>query len=373
MLFAGGGTGGHVFPGIAVARRLMATRVVRVAWVGARNGMEQDIITRHGIEYFGIPAGKLRRYLSFRNLVDVFRIVAGLIVSLRLMGRLRPALLFSKGGFVSVTPVIAARLRGVPVVTHESDADPGLATRINARFALRVLVAYPHSIQHFPPAIRDRVAVTGNPLREDLFDGRRERGLEAAGFPEQDARPVALFLGGSQGARQINELVEALLPDVLAAWRVIHQTGEGWAASGHAGVGAVMGGAAERAGYFRAAFFRDELPHILAAADLVVCRAGAGTLWEVAALAKPMLLVPLATGSRGDQLRNARVFESAGAARVFTDASRLHEEISAAMDELAAEPQRGKEMGQNAHGMIHIDATAQIVTILGNMLDVARR
>ncbi|MFW5814059.1 MAG: undecaprenyldiphospho-muramoylpentapeptide beta-N-acetylglucosaminyltransferase [Spirochaetota bacterium] len=352
VLFSGGGTGGHVYPGLAVLDRVRELGGVEVAWIGSIDGMERGIVTDHAVAYHAIPAGKLRRYFSLRNAVDVFRVAGGLLRSLAILRRLRPAVLFSKGGFVSVPPVVAARLLGIPVISHESDADPGLATRINARFSSTVLVPYEQTREHLPPALRERVVVTGNPLRPEILSGRRERGLAFLGFEPSDPRPVVCFLGGSLGALQLNDAVAGLAARIEGSWRVVHQSGN------HA-VARENG-----TGYHAAPFFGAELPDVLAAADLLVCRAGASTIWEGAALGKPMLLVPLASGSRGDQLRNAAVFERAGAARVFTDAESLEDDLVRALDELVSDPATRREMGRRAKQVVRLDATGVITDLI---------
>ena len=360
MLFTGGGTGGHVFPGVAVAQNLVSRRRIDILWVGATHGIEREIVRRFGIPFAGIPAGKLRRYMSLRNLADIFKVAAGILRSLSIIRRHRPRLVFSKGGYTSVPPVIAAWLLRVPVVTHESDADPGLATRINARFARKILVPYSATARQFSEKLQSRVVVTGNPIRKEMLCGDANAGLRVARFSPVDRRPVVMFLGGSLGARQINQLVISVLEQITTEWRVIHQTGDR---------SDDLRFPAPGPGYFRGAFFRDELPHLLACADAVVCRSGAGTLWEVAALAKPMLLVPLGAGSRGDQERNAEVFEQAGAARVFRAGSTLAADVVTTLGRLAASSDDRAEMARNARDLIHIDSSDQIVTILEGLLD----
>jgi UDP-N-acetylglucosamine--N-acetylmuramyl-(pentapeptide) pyrophosphoryl-undecaprenol N-acetylglucosamine transferase len=359
-VFTGGGTGGHVFPGLAVLERIRDSGVVDVGWIGATRGMERAIVRERSVPFYGVPVGKLRRYVSLRNLWDVFRVAAGTARSLALLRRLRPAVVFSKGGFVSVPPVVAARLLGIPVVSHESDADPGLATRINARFSSEVLVAYDATRTCFGTAVRDRVRVTGNPLRPEILRGDRNAGLARLGLSESDERPVVLFLGGSLGARQINELVSLIRPRIQEQWRIVHQTGEHGPAA-HAD-----------ASYVAAPFFADELPDVLAAADILVCRAGASTLWEAAALAKPMLLVPLAAGSRGDQVRNAAIFEAAGAAKSFVRPERLASDVQAALDYYARHPQERADTGLEARKLIRLDAVERIADAITSYIREAK-
>lgn len=354
-----------MFPGLAVLDELRARLDVDVAWIGATGGMERRIVREHGVDFVSIPAGKLRRYLSARNVADLFRVAAGVLRSISVIRRMRPAAIFSKGGFVSVPPVVAAGLLGVPVVSHESDVDPGLATRINARFTNTLCVAYEVTRGYFGAGERNarglgrrgpRVVVTGNPLRPQILTGKRDQGLDALGFAPDDARPVVLFLGGSLGARQLNDLVAALRPRVADRWRIVHQFGRNDLP------------ATRESDYVASPFFGAELPDVLAAADVVVCRAGASTLWEAAALARPMLLVPLVVGSRGDQLRNAALFARSGGAEVFTDPQTLVPGVVATLDRLATNPREREEMGWRARSVVRLDASAAIVSELGSIL-----
>lgn len=302
IVFTGGGTGGHIYPGLAVIESLKKKIDCRIVWIGSSAGMDRSIVEAAGIEFIGVPSGKLRRYFSLRNLSDVFKIAAGYFLSLAALSRLRPALLFSKGGFVSVPPCAAARSLKIPVFTHESDYSPGLATRLNARFADAVLTAYPETIAALPPAARVRAAAVGNPVRAAFRAADAERGRRFLGVAA-DAR-ILLVLGGSQGAQQVNGLVGECLPRLAERYVVVHQTGPGQAAA-----------AAASDRYKPFEYIRGELPDVLAAAELVVGRSGAGTVWEAAAAGKPMLLIPLCgSGTRGDQVENAEYFARIGAA-----------------------------------------------------------
>jgi UDP-N-acetylglucosamine--N-acetylmuramyl-(pentapeptide) pyrophosphoryl-undecaprenol N-acetylglucosamine transferase len=303
-VFTGGGTGGHVYPGIAVIEELRERRDCDILWIGSSGGMERALVRTWNIPYKGIPSGKLRRYFSLRNFTDVLRIALGLCAALFIFLRRRPAVVFSKGGYVSFPPVFAAWLLRIPAITHESDLDPGLATRLNAPFVKKICVPYEESVSHFSARFRGKIAVTGNPVRRDIFTGRAEEGLRIAGFSAE--RPLLLVLGGSMGAEEINSLVRAALDNLLPYMNIVHQTGEGKYEE------------LSRPGYFAAPYFSAEFPHLLAAASAVVSRAGAGSLWEFLAAEKPALLIPLKTqASRGDQLRNAQLFERLGAAKVL--------------------------------------------------------
>lgn len=306
IAFTGGGTGGHLYPGLAVIERLRELGFAgRIAWLGSQKESDRDIVEGAGVEFVALPSGKLRRNISLENAADAFRVLAGYAASLKALKELRPALLFSKGGYVSVPPCAAAAKLGIPYFTHESDLTPGLATRLNARRAERILVSYEETRARFPEAQRGRVLAIGNPIRASIRRGDAMKGRALLGVPE--GLPVLLFLGGSQGARQVNELALAALPRLEGEAFVAHQTGE--AAAG-------AEGQADIAGRYKSyRYIREEMPDILAAADLVVGRAGAATLWECSALCKPMVLVPLCgSGTRGDQVDNARLFAARGAA-----------------------------------------------------------
>jgi UDP-N-acetylglucosamine--N-acetylmuramyl-(pentapeptide) pyrophosphoryl-undecaprenol N-acetylglucosamine transferase len=314
IAFTGGGTGGHIYPGLAVAAALEkllsgSAAGCRIFWIGSSAGMDRSIVEGAGFAFFGVPSGKLRRYFSLRNLSDIVKIGSGFFAARRILKKERPSLLFSKGGFVSVPPCAAAAALGIPVFTHESDYSPGLATRINARFARRIFTAYEDTAAFFPPAFREKVVCAGNPVRPG-FRNAGDKAAEAAGRAFLGIGPderILLVLGGSQGAREINELVRDCLPKLTEYYTVVHQTGPGQDWNVPAG---------ER--YRPYAYIREEMPPVLAAAELVLGRSGAGTVWEAAAAGKPMVLIPLrGSGTRGDQVENAAFFEKAGAAVVI--------------------------------------------------------
>ncbi|MDR2745875.1 MAG: undecaprenyldiphospho-muramoylpentapeptide beta-N-acetylglucosaminyltransferase [Treponema sp.] len=351
IAFVGGGTGGHIYPGLAVAAALQERFPCRIFWIGSAGGMDRSLVEGAGVEFFGIPSGKLRRYVSLRNLSDLFKIGAGFFAARRILKREKPALLFSKGGFVSVPPCAAAASLGIPVFTHESDYSPGLATRINARFASRIFAAYEDTALFFPRVLREKISVAGNPVRSafrnaDAAAGRRFLGVS----PEER---ILLVLGGSQGAREINELVRETLAELTRHYTVAHQTGPGqdWDL-----------GASER--YRPYAYIREELPQALAAAELVLGRSGAGTVWEAAAAGKPMALIPLrGSGTRGDQVENAAFFERAGAAAVIAGGERPGEMAAAlirTVRDLAENAEKRNAMAAASAAMGRIDGAAII-------------
>ncbi|MDR1909280.1 MAG: undecaprenyldiphospho-muramoylpentapeptide beta-N-acetylglucosaminyltransferase [Spirochaetaceae bacterium] len=343
IAFAGGGTGGHIYPGLAVAAALRKLIPCRVFWIGAGTGMDRSIVEGAGLTFFGIPAGKLRRSLSLKNFGDAFRVLAGCFAALSILRREKPALLFSKGGFASVPPCAAAAFLGITVFTHESDYSPGLATRINLLFARRVFTAFAGTEAFLPPAARSRVTRTGNPIRREFFEALPERGRAFLGAPQ--GRPVLLVLGGSLGARQLNGLVRDSLPALKEYYFVAHQTGPGndWDIP-------------PDEGYRSWPFIGEDMPHALAAADLVLCRSGAGTVWECASLGKPMILLPLSgPATRGDQVENARCLEKAGAALVL-DGTAGPETLLALVKLLARDGARRESMAQAAAAFAPEDA-----------------
>jgi UDP-N-acetylglucosamine--N-acetylmuramyl-(pentapeptide) pyrophosphoryl-undecaprenol N-acetylglucosamine transferase len=287
---------------LAVAAYLRKIMPCRIFWIGSNTGKDRSIVTGEGLEFFGIHAGKLRRNCSLPNFVDVFKVVLGFFAARKILKKQKPVLLFSKGGFVSVPPCAAASSLKIPVFTHESDYSPGLATRINLRFAKRIFTAFGETVSFFPAAFRERVTCAGNPIRGEFLSGDPAQGRAFLEVGEE-AR-ILLVLGGSLGSTQINELIRASLGALTVPYVVVHQTGPGneWHIP-----------ASNR--YKPYPFITRELPHVIAAAELVLCRSGAGTLWECAAAGKPLALVPLSgSGTRGDQVENARYLEKAGAA-----------------------------------------------------------
>ena len=318
IAFTGGGTGGHIYPGLAVAEQLKnlpAGRQARIFWIGSSAGMDRALVEEAGIEFFGVPSGKLRRYFSLRTVSDFFKVIAGFFAARKILKKQKVLLLFSKGGFVSVPPCAAAASLKIPVYTHESDFSPGLATKINTRFVMQskggVFTAYEDTKRFFPEkllkkGLNDRITVTGNPVRGIFLNADAAKGRAFLGISDNAAR-ILLVLGGSQGAKEINDLVREALPVLTEYYVVVHQTGINLSCDIPA---------SERYKPFQ--YIKDEMPHVMAAAEIVMGRSGAG-IWEWAFLGKPMLLIPLrGSGTRGDQVENARYFMEAGAAQVLS-------------------------------------------------------
>lgn len=352
IAFTGGGTGGHVYPGLSVIERLRERWKGRIVWIGSGKEMERLAVEAAGVEFFMISSGKLRRSFSFRNLTDVFRIIAGYFAARRLLSELSPLLLFSKGGYVSVPPCMAAVSLGIPVFTHESDLTPGLATRINAKKASKIIVSWEKTLSYLPENLRKKAIVAGNPVRASIGKGDPRKGLSWLGF--ETGLPVILVLGGSQGARQVNELITALLPRLSGLACVAHQTGSGHEPCRPAD-----------SGYKGFEYVRSEMADILAAADIIVGRAGAGTLWEGAVAGKPMILIPLAgSGSRGDQVENAEMLAEAGAAICLTGANATPEALFTALLPLINEPEKRRTIATAAQKIARPDAAMTIADMI---------
>jgi UDP-N-acetylglucosamine--N-acetylmuramyl-(pentapeptide) pyrophosphoryl-undecaprenol N-acetylglucosamine transferase len=352
LAFTGGGTGGHVFPGLAVIEELKVRGYRRFLWIGSAAGVERQLVESAGIPYRAIPAGKLRRYLSVKNVTDLFRVAGGYLAARSLLKTERPTLLFSKGGFVSVPPVAAAGSLGIPVISHESDLDPGLATRINARSSDLVLTAYPETAA----ALGGRSVATGNPVRREILQG--DPGRAAKHLSVDLRRPLLLVVGGSLGAVQLNEIVAAELETLTETFSVVHQRGNHPAP------------ASEGERYMSRPFFGPEYGDILARADLLLCRGGAGTLWEAAVTETPAVVVPLsAKTSRGDQVRNARYFAERDAVVALTDAEPSPGLVREALLSLFSERRRYEAAKRALAGLAGGDPTRliadEIVRILG--------
>jgi len=296
VVLTGGGTAGHVTPNLAIIPKLKE-KGYEVEYIGTKEGMENAIVSEAGVPFHAVSAGKLRRYLSMKNLTDPFRMLKGISQSKKILKSINPCAVFSKGGFVGVPVVLAARRLKIPVVLHESDYTPGLANRICIPRAQKICVSFKSTLKHIPEG---KGVYTGLPIRSELLEGDRERGLKLCGFKGE--RPVLLIMGGSTGARALNELVDAAMPGILAKFDVIHIRGNENLLSGLV-----------PPGYRQFGFAGRELADIYAASDIAVSRAGATAVFELLALKLPALLIPLPkSASRGDQIQNARYFERNG-------------------------------------------------------------
>lgn len=304
IILTGGGTAGHVTPNIALIPKLLELGY-DIQYIGSYNGIEKDLIEPFGIPYHGISSGKLRRYFSVQNFTDPFRVVKGFGEARKLIRDLKPDVIFSKGGFVSVPVVLAGKRCKVPVIIHESDMTPGLANKIAIPSATKVCCNFPETLGSLPEG---KAVLTGSPIRQELLSGNKIAALDMCGFSAD--KPVILVIGGSLGSVVVNNAVRQSLPELLKDFQIIHLCGKG----------KTDDSLKDTKGYCQFEYIKSELRDIFALADIVISRAGANAICELLALRKPNLLIPLsAKASRGDQILNARSFERQGFSMVLEE------------------------------------------------------
>jgi UDP-N-acetylglucosamine--N-acetylmuramyl-(pentapeptide) pyrophosphoryl-undecaprenol N-acetylglucosamine transferase len=368
LVIAGGGTGGHVLPAIAVVEELRHRGALgETLWIGSTGGVEGDAAARADIPFRSIRTGKLRRYLSARTAADAARIPVGVVQSWRLLRAFRPSVVFSSGGFVSVPTVVAAT-RLAPILTHEQTAIVGLANHVNARFADVFAVSWDET-RTSATALHRRVVVTGNPVRRSLTEGDAARGFARLGF--DPALPLLYVTGGVRGASPVNKRIGALLPELLTSCQVLHQAGPADANDDAADMTRRQAAWPEslRRRYRVVEFVRDELPDVLAAASLVLGRAGAGTVAELAVLAKPAVLIPLPGAGGDEQTRNGRLLADAGGAILLPEREASPARLGHELRSLLADPDRLRSMGDAARTLGRPDAAVRLVD---ELIDLAR-
>lgn len=336
IVFTGGGTAGHVFPGIAVMQSLPSD--VPVAWIGGIGGIERSLVGAAGIPFYGIHGGKLRRYFSLKNITDVLFIKLGFLQAWWLLRKIRPRVVFSKGGYISVPVVMMAFLLGIPVISHESDLLPGLATRINLRFSQLLYTSWSATRRYVFQKYQHQVRYVGNPVR---------RMFRTKSTHMSSSRPHILILGGSLGSRQINQLVAAILDPLLEQCSVVHQYGN------------IDPLPAARTGYQVFSFLEEKLSEYLQKADLIISRAGAGMLSEIAFLGKAAILIPLTgSASRGEQRNNAQMFVDARAALMLLEPG--PQELLKAIRSVIDSPTKQSEMENASRDLATPDAAHRV-------------
>ena len=304
IILTGGGTAGHVTPNIALLPALKE-RGFDIQYIGSYDGIEKKLIEELSIPYHGIASGKLRRYFDLKNFSDPFRVARGYFQARKLLKQLKPDIVFSKGGFVTVPVVQAAKGLHIPVIIHESDLTPGLANRLAIPAATKVCCNFPETIPFLPEG---KAVLTGCPIRQELRQGNKLAGLKFCGFTA--AKPVLLIIGGSLGSVAVNRAVRSILPKLLDTFQVVHLCGKG----------NVDEAWNHTPGYIQFEYIKQELADLFAMADVVVSRAGANAICELLELRKPNLLIPLsAAASRGDQILNAKSFEKQGFSKVIQE------------------------------------------------------
>lgn len=320
VLVSGGGTGGHIYPAMAVAMQLREEYQAEILFLGSDDGLETEIVPAAGFRFATIKAGKLRRYISLETITGVMRVPVGMVEAINLVGTFRPGVAFTSGGYVAVPAGLAARFKRVPLLMHQQDVPPNLSNRLVAPLATRISVAFADSLAYFPAR---KTLQLGNPVRQAMLDVRQtppQEARRALGFERQE--PLLLVTGGSQGARHLNQTVGEALPDLLAHCQVLQISGNALYNETRELCERALAALDEavRRRYRLVAYLNEEMPLALQAADLVLCRSGASTLSELAALGKPSILVPLppAIGS-SPQEANAEMFGRNKAARVIKD------------------------------------------------------
>lgn len=344
IILTGGGSAGHVTPNLALIPELQNLGW-NIQYIGTHSGIEREIIGDL-VPYHPISAGKLRRYFDWQNFSDPFRVIRGTYDAFKILRKERPKIIFSKGGFVSLPVVMAAKILKIPVILHESDFTPGLANKLSLPFATHLCLTFPETkklVKH------ENVTVTGNPIRKQLLAGNPELGFRLCNFSTN--KPVVLVIGGSLGAQKINGVVRECLPQLLKDFQVVHICGKG-----------NLDSSVNRQGYQQFEYVKNELPDLFAMADLIVSRAGANALFELLALKKPHILIPLSqAASRGDQILNADSFLTQGFSLVIHEEQLSPEQLIGLLQQLNSNQSQYIKAMEKAP---FTDATAAVVDLI---------
>jgi len=294
IVFTGGGTAGHVIPNISIISELNKEDF-EIFYIGSKNGIEKELIQERNIPYYSIFSGKLRRYFSFENFTDIFKVIIGIIQSFFIIRKIKPDIIFSKGGFVTVPVIIGGFLNNVPIISHESDITPGLATKISSYFSNKVLTSFPETLKYFH---RNKSIYVGNPIRKEIFEYKENNFVKF-----NNNKPILLVIGGSLGSQFINQEIRKILNSLLEKFNIIHICGKN-------NIDVTLN---DIENYKQFEYLDKEMPIVLNISEIIVSRAGSNTIFEILALRKPNLLIPLSKkASRGDQILNAKSFEKAG-------------------------------------------------------------
>lgn len=353
IVMTGGGTAGHVTPNIALIPALR-NEGFEISYIGSYDGIEKRLIEEKGIPYYGISSGKLRRYFDPKNFSDPFKVLKGYVQSVQLLKKLKPDIVFSKGGFVSVPVILAAKHCKIPSIIHESDISVGLANRIAIPNATKVCCNFPETLTSLP---KEKAVLTGSPIRRELLKGDATRAAALCRFPDC-TKPVILVIGGSSGSRAMNTSIRDLLPELLKNYRIVHLCGKG----------NFEDTLAKTPGYVQFEYANDELADLFALADLVISRAGANAICELLALRKPNILIPLsASASRGDQLLNANSFRTQGFSYVLEEHELTNTTLLQAIREVF------QKKNDYIHAMKHNKSGNAIDTIVKLILETCRQ
>ncbi|GGP06396.1 UDP-N-acetylglucosamine--N-acetylmuramyl-(pentapeptide) pyrophosphoryl-undecaprenol N-acetylglucosamine transferase [Nonomuraea glycinis] len=363
LLITGGGTGGHTYPALTTLSAMQRRQVPHdVLWVGTSGGLEAKITAEHGIPFKAITTGKLRRRPNLRelgtNIADVFRIPVGVFQAVGHAARYLPDVVLSTGGYVAVPIGVAAKLIRRPLVMHEQTTVVGLANRILSRLATRIALSHESSLDYLPASTRDKAVVTGNPIRPELLQGNRAAAYDLFGLTFEV--PLIYVTGGAQGSKQINTLIQEILPRLLPHAQIVHQCGPAWIEQ----MRSVELPAELADRYHPVPYVGGELPDLYAAADVVIARSGAGTVSELTAIGKPSVLIPLIPTGGDEQRKNAAYLVSAGAARALLEPRPTAELLLAELMPLLADPGRLAAMGEAAQKLGRLDAADALCDLL---------
>ena len=353
IVMTGGGTAGHVTPNIALMPALR-NEGFEISYIGSYEGIEKRLIEEQGVPYYGISSGKLRRYFDPKNFSDPFKVLKGYAQSIRLLKKIKPDVVFSKGGFVSVPVVLAAKHCKVPAIIHESDLTPGLANKLAIPSATKVCCNFPETLSYLP---KEKAVLTGSPIRQELLTGNADFAFSLCHFKDHSKQTI-LIVGGSSGSRVINTAIRGLLPELLKNYNVIHLCGKD-------NLDETL---TETTGYAQFEYANKELSDMFALADLVISRAGANAICELLALRKPNILIPLsAAASRGDQILNANSFRSQGFSYVLEEEELSNTTLLEAIEHVFHKKEAYIEAMENSNSRNSID------TIIGLILDASKK
>ncbi|MBF0710281.1 MULTISPECIES: undecaprenyldiphospho-muramoylpentapeptide beta-N-acetylglucosaminyltransferase [unclassified Gemella] len=304
IIFTGGGSAGHVSVNVALIPEFQKN-FFETKYIGSKNGIEKEMISKiANTEYYSISSGKLRRYFDWENFIDPFKVIKGIVDSLLILKKEKPDLVFSKGGFVSVPVCIAAKLLSIPTILHESDLSPGLANKINIKFSNHIFTTFEDTLNHLPA---NKASLIGAVVRDEIYSGNETKAYELTGFTRD--KQVILVMGGSLGSKLINEFIWNNIDELSSKFQIVHITGKGQ-----------MNKDIQNISYVQYEFINEELFDIFKITDFTISRAGSNSIYEFLALDIPSILIPLGTNqSRGDQLENAKYFESKGFSKVILE------------------------------------------------------
>ncbi|MCX6787174.1 MAG: UDP-N-acetylglucosamine--N-acetylmuramyl-(pentapeptide) pyrophosphoryl-undecaprenol N-acetylglucosamine transferase [Candidatus Kaiserbacteria bacterium] len=360
IAFTGGGTGGHFYPIIAIAEALSDLAreehlLMPKLYYLAPNPFDEKALFENGITYVAVPAGKMRRYFSFQNITDAFVTFAGIVRAAAVLFHLYPDVVVSKGGFASVPTVLAARLLGIPIIVHESDAKPGRANLLAAKFATKIAISFEGAAAYFPQRVQSKIARTGIPIRKALTRIEREGARQYLEL-ERDV-PTVLFLGGSQGSVRINEAILSSLPTLVSFANIIHQTGEANFKNVEAVAHVVLAKDSHANRYHPLNYFSEmALQRAAGIADVVVSRAGANSIAEISLWKKPVILIPIPESISHDQRTNAYAYAKTGAAVVIEEKNLTPNLLASEVKRVVSDPELAKQMGAAAEGFTDPDA-----------------